>query len=174
MNYFDEEFTYHGMRFIQYHHYFDENDLIEKNIGYIGQYIPNVDYNTIVAEWGKEWTLEIKNLAMLDDTLYGPYNKETECVICYENIYNTPNSVHSCTDLYRYFSQCNHIFHLDCIYRWIDNAEDKNASCPMCRGIITFEIKWITLERYYSSKEQSELDLYTFNTGETFSKTFTI
>lgn len=42
-----------------------------------------------------------------------------ECSICYEK-----HTTHSIVKL-----KCNHIFHKDCIYKWIEN----NPSCPLCR-----------------------------------------
>ena len=139
MKYFDEVFNYRGVRCTLYQKYIDETDLTY--IGYSGfDLYDDIDFNTIVTEWGEGWTVEIKDVPYLDYTQYGPFNKESECVICYENIYNMTD--YSCTRSHRYISRCNHIFHFDCILKWSDIAEeDTNISCPMCREIITFKIK---------------------------------
>ena len=55
----------------------------------------------------------------IEDYVIEENKLDCECSICYEK-----HTTHSIVKL-----KCDHIFHKDCIYKWIEN----NPSCPLCR-----------------------------------------
>lgn len=48
-----------------------------------------------------------------------------ECVICLDNLIDG--------DYCRLLPSCKHVFHLDCIDKWLNN----HATCPICRQCVT-------------------------------------
>ena len=58
---------------------------------------------------------------------YYLYNIDRECTICLEtcklNLTN-PNCV---------LLKCNHVFHLDCLKKWIMSGQENYIKCPLCR-----------------------------------------
>ena len=56
------------------------------------------------------------------------YNNKS-CSICLEKINN--NDIKNAT------LECGHIFHSDCILKWIENK----SNCPICRAKFRFKLK---------------------------------
>ena len=55
-------------------------------------------------------------------------SKEDECSICY-NLLNDPTQI--------VITNCNHIFHLECIQKWQNVQIDFRKTCPNCRTRMT-------------------------------------
>ena len=51
--------------------------------------------------------------------------KNTECSICFENVYNVDSYITKC---------CGNSFHKECILKWKNKKE--LTSCPLCRSVI--------------------------------------
>ena len=54
---------------------------------------------------------------------------DPECIICLEKMYDETNILN---DTKLYLLECNHIYHNNCIIKWIN----KNNTCPTCRKMI--------------------------------------
>jgi hypothetical protein len=75
---------------------------------------------------------EINELKKKLNTFEKSYMKlENICSICYD----VPCNDEYCFNAI-YKTTCGHIFHRYCLETWLKN--DKNNSCPMCRGPITY------------------------------------
>lgn len=55
-------------------------------------------------------------------------SKEDECSICY-NFLNDPTKI--------VITNCNHVFHLECIQKWQNVQVDFRKTCPNCRTRMT-------------------------------------
>ena len=60
------------------------------------------------------------------------------CSICLESNFVDSNT----DDKRKYITKCNHIYHYDCIYTWVQ----RNNSCPSCRTNNLFE----NITEYYN------------------------
>ena len=69
----------------------------------------------------------LKNVKEIDE-----FNT-TECVVCMESFENGTQV--------RKIPSCRHIFHNDCLMKWLSGAQQIDAQkCPMCNSDITVEI----------------------------------
>lgn len=66
------------------------------------------------------------------------------CIICFDEMQNEDGDVHTIIG-------CNHRFHEKCIKRW----KEQNASCPVCRGVMSEELMDTEEKQELSSLENS-------------------
>ncbi|KAJ3674309.1 hypothetical protein LUZ60_004925 [Juncus effusus] len=90
----------------------------------------NQDFGGDFAEGkkGESWyrtEFEEKNFGDCDDD-YSSEDEENDCPICLEE-YTEENP--------KMELQCNHDFHLSCIYEWMERSE----ACPVCGKVMLFD-----------------------------------
>ena len=73
-------------------------------------------------------------------------NKEKKCSICLVK-YQKP-------DILKEFP-CNHIYHKNCILKWIKNSN----KCPLCKYDITNDVNNIDLKKYNDEDDDEEQDI---------------
>lgn len=69
-------------------------------------------------------------------------NIENECPICLEQYTNNE----------LFYLECNHKYHKNCIYDWINKNINSDITCPLCRGvhdkIIKYNNKYYIYDKY--------------------------
>ncbi len=73
---------------------------------------------------------------------------ENMCNICGDNLDNA----------FTYTTDCNHIFHYECLQKSLQNSYEKNNSCPLCRQSIHLlpvvnGLKKLVRDIHYTSEE---------------------
>ena len=75
------------------------------------------------------------NLTLIKLDINKKISDDVDCPICYEKIMHLENNY--------YITPCNHVFHEDCLERWMN----EQMTCPMCRANLPRKTK-LELPKY--------------------------
>ena len=163
--YFNDQFLYNNLSFVEYGKGFVEDEefiLIAYYADSDNQYLIDI----IAGGWDKTWDKHHTDCIVLEDTHLGPFNNDDQCVICYDDIYDTTDVF--CKHLY--LSKCGHLFHRYCIEKWVNNNLPLGTGyCPICRHKIGNTYHAVLIEKYFSKLEITLLNEHAEKNKRSFS-----